>query len=195
MPETTSARAARLQDAVDGQVHAVGGRPVDGVAPRPQLLDAQRAVQREGVADRAPLAVGCGDDHLPERAHRLRQRRDPLRVDPIVVGDEDERRGAHDAAHVATKDRPLQPEAPPRDRAVAWGRSRVGASRFERPTTRTPSECATWLRHAPALATGLRRGPAWSQGERQRDDAPGPREAPATPSATRNPPAGNTRTR
>ncbi len=25
----------------------------------------------------------------------------------------------------------------------------VGASRFERPTSRTPSECATGLRHAP----------------------------------------------
>ena len=25
----------------------------------------------------------------------------------------------------------------------------VGASRFERPTTRTPNECATRLRHAP----------------------------------------------
>ena len=27
----------------------------------------------------------------------------------------------------------------------------VGASRFERPTTRTPNECATRLRHAPNL--------------------------------------------
>ena len=27
----------------------------------------------------------------------------------------------------------------------------VGASRFERPTTRTPSECATRLRHAPTF--------------------------------------------
>ena len=27
----------------------------------------------------------------------------------------------------------------------------VGASRFERPTSRTPSECATGLRHAPTM--------------------------------------------
>ena len=29
------------------------------------------------------------------------------------------------------------------------GENMVGASRFERPTSRTPSECATGLRYAP----------------------------------------------
>jgi hypothetical protein len=32
----------------------------------------------------------------------------------------------------------------------------VGATRFERATTRTPSECATRLRHAPIIRSGLK---------------------------------------
>ena len=32
---------------------------------------------------------------------------------------------------------------------MSYGFKMVGASRFERPTTRTPNECATRLRHAP----------------------------------------------
>ena len=46
-------------------------------------------------------------------------------------------------------------KVPPRwrrcKRHAATVMASVGASRFERPTTRTPSECATGLRHAPAF--------------------------------------------
>jgi hypothetical protein len=61
------------------------------------------------MADGASLAVWRGDDHLAEGPQSIGQRRDPLRVNPVVVADEDEGLGAHDAAHVATKDAPLQP--------------------------------------------------------------------------------------
>ena len=170
------ARARRMP--LIGEVHAVGGRAVDGEALRPELLDAQRPVQRERVAHRALLAIGRDDHHLAEGAERLGERRDALGVDAVVVGDQDERRGIHDGrAQGATKGRRLQAEGTDGRRAAKpLPSGRVGASRFERPTTRTPSECATWLRHAPAPGPagsvpggGFPRAPPGSQGDERRD--------------------------
>ena len=39
-------------------------------------------------------------------------------------------------------------------RIAVVGKKVVGASRFERPTTCTPSKCATRLRHAPTRDSG-----------------------------------------
>ena len=54
------------------------------------LLDAQRPVQRERVADRALLAVRRHDPHLAQRCQRRLQRANPGRVDAVVVRDEDD---------------------------------------------------------------------------------------------------------
>ena len=68
-------RGATREDAVDGEVDAVGGRAVDREATRPGGVDAQRPVQRERVTDGTLLAVGRDDDHLrPESGERVGQR-------------------------------------------------------------------------------------------------------------------------
>jgi hypothetical protein len=83
---------APAEDPVHGEVHAVGRRPVDRVARVPELLDAERPVERQRMADGAPLPVGRDDDHLAHRRERRRERRDPLGMDAVIVRDEDERR-------------------------------------------------------------------------------------------------------
>src|SRR5207244_1470517 len=60
-------RWAPAEDAVDGEVHAVRGCTVDGVAARTHLLDAERTVQGERVTHRTALPVGRYDDDVAER--------------------------------------------------------------------------------------------------------------------------------
>ena len=128
------------------QVDAVGRRAVDRVAVgrRPRRCAAAGA----GVS--AWLTALCSRSGATtttraERLQRVGQRAEPVGVDAVVVGDQDERRRGPSTARGSV---------PPRRRrckhaCVASAAPRIGASRFERPTTRTPSECATWLRHAP----------------------------------------------
>ena len=73
------------QQAEHPQVHAIGWRAVYGVAPLPDLIDAQGSVQSQCMADRALLAIGRHDEHLAQRLERLRQRAEPLRVNPVVI--------------------------------------------------------------------------------------------------------------
>ena len=149
---------APAEDAVDGEGDAVGRRPVDGVAAGPDLLDPQRPVQGERVAHRAAFAIGRDHDHVAEPSHRAGERREPFGVHAVIVANQDERRRRHAGGQGATKVSTLQAANGAETRPAASSARRVGASRFERPTTRTPSECATWLRHAPAART-RRRGP------------------------------------
>ena len=72
------------------EIHAVRRRAVHGEPPRPQLIRGERAMERQRVADGAPLAVGRHDPDLADRVERRRERRDAGRVDAVVVGDEDD---------------------------------------------------------------------------------------------------------
>ena len=66
MPETTSVGRS-IEQAVERDEHAVGGRAVDAVHVRPVAVDAQRPVQRERLRGGALVAVGRHDAHAPER--------------------------------------------------------------------------------------------------------------------------------
>jgi len=72
------------------EVHAIGGRPVDGVDPLLDALRAQRVLQRQRLAAGADLAVRRDDVHLAALAQRRAQRLDARRVHAVVVRDQDE---------------------------------------------------------------------------------------------------------
>jgi hypothetical protein len=59
------------------------------------LDDARAHVPHDGAAHRALLRRGRGDEQLPEARHRLRGREQPRRLQPVVVGDQDQRRLRH----------------------------------------------------------------------------------------------------
>ena len=71
------------------QVHAVRRRAVHRVLPLRDPIDPERPVQRERVAHRALLAIRRHHVHLAERGQRLGEHREPARVNPVIVGDED----------------------------------------------------------------------------------------------------------
>ena len=77
------------QDAVHAEVDAVGGRAVDGVDARRDLLHPQRVGERERVAGRAPLPVGGDHVHRAQVLQGVGQRLDPLGAHAVVVRNED----------------------------------------------------------------------------------------------------------
>ncbi len=71
------------------QEHRVGGRPIDAHHPVRDRVHPEWPVERERVARRALLPVGRDDRDGAERGQRFGQRADPIRLDPVVVRDED----------------------------------------------------------------------------------------------------------
>ncbi len=106
------------------------------------------------MADRALLAVGRYDVDVTKTGDGARQRLDTLRADAVVVADENDHAPPRPyftrppryamRFRLTTKMWPGGGSA-----GTVAGRQRVGAAGFEPATTRTPSVCATRLRHAP----------------------------------------------
>ena len=125
------------QKAFDRQIHAVGRCAVDREAARGDFVDTQRAMQGQGMADGVPLPVGRHGIHLADAFQGLFECQDALGVDTVVVG--------HQNVHAC-----ISAESRKKEKAIGQPTAlSIGVSRFERPTTRTPSECATRLRHTP----------------------------------------------
>src|SRR5262249_17390907 len=70
-------------------VHAVRGRAVDRPALRTDELGAERMVERERMARRAPLLVRRDREDVADLGERAGEPLDALRKDAVVVGDED----------------------------------------------------------------------------------------------------------
>ena len=175
---------ARRQDPGDREIHAVGRRAVDRELTGRDLLDPQRAMQRQRVPGRALLAIRRHHEDLPEGLESTRESLDALRANAVVVADQNDHpaapppptvaairyaiadfvdndfppgrlgasrigRGRGPAARGGAGDVEPAPTSFRRRRAVEA--VTVGAAGFEPATTRTPSVCATRLRHAPSV--------------------------------------------
>ena len=79
------------QEAQDAQVDAIGRRTVDREPPLGHLLHAHGPVQRQGVPARALLPLGRHHPHLAQVVQSLGQRRQPWRMDAVVIRDENQR--------------------------------------------------------------------------------------------------------
>src|SRR5438093_9581541 len=133
-------------------------------------------MERQGMTNGSSLTVRRHHINVPEFFHRRGQCVQARRGYPVVIGHENRHSGIRNKKscawqlfiaalvhqHAAIRCSCL----PPQNRGSRPHRLRrlkshppqrstlslvVGASRFERPTTRTPSECATRLRHAPTV--------------------------------------------
>ena len=133
-------------------------------------------MERQGVTHSSSLAVRRHYINVPQFFHRRGQCVQAWRGHPVVIGHENRHSGIRNKKSCAWQlfiTAPVHQHAaircsclPPQNRGSCPHRLRtrnshppqrstpslvVGASRFERPTTRTPSECATRLRHAPTV--------------------------------------------
>ncbi len=90
MPETTRSGAdGRRVDLRDRDVHAVGRRAVNLVHAIAQPFHSERTTERQRVADRARLDVRRDDGDFAEVIECGGKRMDAVRMDAIVVGNQD----------------------------------------------------------------------------------------------------------
>jgi hypothetical protein len=144
----------------DAKEHTVRRRPIYCMDALGNPGQSKRFVERDGMTDCPALTFWRDDGHRPQRPHRVCKRVESARHDPIIICHEDVHRAsgnkkscpwqlstaAGTAAASTWSSRPSKRRGEETSPAVL-----VGASRFERPTSRTPSECATRLRYAPTL--------------------------------------------
>ena len=78
-----------FQESGQCQVDAVRRRAVDAIPVVPDLPDAQRILERQGMARRRPVPIRRDDDDVGDFGEGLCQHVDPGRLIAIVVAYED----------------------------------------------------------------------------------------------------------
>ena len=90
MPDTTRS-GTRLRMIAQARLTQSVGVPSTPYTPSRDVLDAQRAAQRQRVADGARLLQRRDDNNIAEGPYGGGQRVNSVRRNPIVIGDQNER--------------------------------------------------------------------------------------------------------
>ena len=161
MPEMTRRGRSRRMPLIARLTQSVGV-PSTAKARGPTGSMRSGRCKRQRVADRALIAVRRDHPDLVQIRQRLAQRREPIRGDAVVIAQQN---GHTRQATTRRRVRQTLRSSVARELGISLVRDwrdtntharyddtsegRIGAAGFEPTTTRTPSECATSLRHAP----------------------------------------------